>query len=93
VLGAVANGYRASSGVVEIGAVTLGANVFVGENTILDIDTAVGDGAQLGHASALHAGQAVPAGHCWHGSPAQPAEPGYDYRTVAHRGPPDRQVF
>ena len=77
------NGYRARSGVIEIGAVTLGANVFVGEQTILDIDTTVGDGAQLGHSSALHAGQAVPAGQCWHGSPAQPASAGWDYRTVA----------
>ncbi len=77
------NGYRASSGVIEIGAVTLGANVFVGENTVLDIDIAVGDGAQLGHSSALHVGRAVPDGQCWHGSPARPAEPGYDYRTVA----------
>jgi non-ribosomal peptide synthetase-like protein len=76
------NGYRASSGVIETGAVTLGADVFVGENTVLDIDTAVGEGAQVGHSSALHAGQVVPAGQCWHGSPAEPAGPGYDYRTV-----------
>jgi non-ribosomal peptide synthetase-like protein len=76
------NGYRAHAGVIETGAVTLGANVFVGENTILDIGTAIGDGAQLGHSSAMHVGQAVPDGQCWHGSPARPAEPGYDYRTV-----------
>ncbi|HUK69710.1 MAG TPA: Pls/PosA family non-ribosomal peptide synthetase [Streptosporangiaceae bacterium] len=77
------NGYRARSGVIETGAVTLGSDVFVGEQTVLDIDTTVGDGAQLGHSSALQTGQAVPAGQCWHGSPAQPAEAGYDYRTVA----------
>ena len=76
------NGYRASSGVIETGAVSLGANVFVGEKTVLDIDTAVGDGAQVGHSSALHVGQVVPAGQCWHGSPAEPAAPDYDYRTV-----------
>ena len=76
------NGYRARSGVIETGAVTLGANVFVGQHTVLDIGTTLGDGAQLGHSSALHAGQAVPAGQCWHGSPAQPAGAGYDYRTV-----------
>ena len=35
------------------------------------------------HSSALHAGQAVPAGQCWHGSPAQPASAGWDYQTVA----------
>ena len=38
---------------------------------MLDIDTSMGDGAQLGHTSSLHAGQAVPAGERWHGSPAQ----------------------
>ena len=76
------NGYRARSGVIETGAVTLGADVFVGEHTVLDIGTTLGDGAQLGHSSALHAGQAVPAGQCWHGSPAQPAGPGHDYQTV-----------
>ena len=76
------NGYRARSGVIETGAVTLGADVFVGEQTVLDIGATLGDGAQLGHSSALHAGQAVPAGQCWHGSPAQPAGPGHNYRTV-----------
>ena len=64
--------------------VTLGKDVFVGETTVLDIETSLGDGAQLGHASSLHTGQAVPAGERWHGSPAQPTE--VDYRTVE----PDR---
>lgn len=75
------NGYRARGGVIEIGPVTLGAGVFVGEQTVLDIGTSMADGATLGHASSLHAGQAVPAGTCWHGSPARPADSGYDYRT------------
>ena len=77
------NGYRARAGVIETGAVTVGAGAFVGEMTFLDIDTVLGDGAQLGHASALHAGQVVPAGHVWHGSPAQPAGADYDYQAVA----------
>jgi non-ribosomal peptide synthetase-like protein len=76
------NGYRARAGVIETGAIALGRDAFVGERTVIDINTAVGDGAQLGHASGLLAGQAVPAGECWHGSPAQPAEAGWDYRTV-----------
>jgi non-ribosomal peptide synthetase-like protein len=76
------NGYRARGGFIEVGPVTLGADVFVGEQTVLDIGTVMGDGAQLGHASSLHAGQAVPAGACWHGSPARPAEAGYGYRTA-----------
>ena len=65
---------------IQTGPVTLGKDVFVGEVTVLDIDTSMGDGAQLGHASSLHAGQAVPDGERWHGSPAQRTE--VDYRTV-----------
>ena len=80
------SGYRARAGVIETGAITLGRSAFVGERTVIDINTAIGDGAQLGHASGLLAGQAVPAGACWHGSPAQPSEAGWDYRTV----PPTR---
>jgi len=76
------NGYRASGGVIEIAPVTLGADVFVGEQTVLDIGTGIGEGATLGHASSLHAGQTVPAEACWHGTPARPADSGYDYRTA-----------
>ena len=64
-------GYRAHDGVIQTGAVTLGKDALVGEATVLDIWTSLGDGAQLGHSSSLHAGQAVPAGERWHGSPAQ----------------------
>ncbi|MDX2816915.1 phosphopantetheine-binding protein [Streptomyces sp. PA03-5A] len=72
--------YRAESGVIRSGPVTLGKDVLVGEVTVIDIDTVMGDGTQLGHASSLHAGQRVPDGEHWHGSPAQPAE--VDYRAV-----------
>jgi hypothetical protein len=54
--------------------------VFVGEKTVLDINTSLGDGAQLGHTSSLHTGQAVPGGERWHGSRAQGTE--VDYRAV-----------
>jgi non-ribosomal peptide synthetase-like protein len=72
--------YRAQAGVIETGPVSIGKNVVVSEATVIDIDTSLGDGAQLGHRSSLHAGQAVPDGERWHGSPAQPAEA--DYRAV-----------
>ena len=62
--------YRAQAGRIEIGPVTLGRDVYVGEMSVLDIHASMGDGAQLAHASALHRGQAVPAGERWHGSPA-----------------------
>ncbi|WP_171110439.1 Pls/PosA family non-ribosomal peptide synthetase [Streptomyces sp. Z423-1] len=69
--------YRAHAGRIQTGPVTLGRDVFIGEKTVLDIDTRMGDGAQLGHSSALYRGQAVPDGEHWHGSPAQPTEVDY----------------
>lgn len=69
--------YRAQAGQVEIGSVTLGRDVFVGEMAVLDIDTSMGDGAQLGHTSSLHRGQSVPAGERWHGSPARHTDTNY----------------
>ncbi len=60
----------------------IGRDAFVGEKTVLDIDTAIGDGAQLGHTSSLHAGQAVPAG-AELARLARPSRPTVDYRTVA----------
>jgi non-ribosomal peptide synthetase-like protein len=74
-------GYRALAGRIQTGPVTLGRDVVIAEQSVLDIHTCMGDGAQLGHASALHAGQAVPSGQSWHGSPAQPGT--VDYRAVA----------
>ena len=74
---AVFNGYRARGGRIETGPVTLGRDVYVGEMAVLDIDTSMGDGAQLGHSSALLSGQSVPAGERWHGSPAQRTETNY----------------
>jgi non-ribosomal peptide synthetase-like protein len=69
--------YRAQAGWIQTGPVTLGRDVFIGEKTVLDIGTSMGDGAQVGHASALHSGQAVPDGERWHGSPAQPTHLNY----------------
>ncbi|MGK5172704.1 Pls/PosA family non-ribosomal peptide synthetase [Geodermatophilus sp. CPCC 205761] len=72
--------YRAQAGVIETGTVTIGAGAVIGDAAVLDIDTGVGDGAQLGHRSSLHRGQAVPDGERWHGSPAQRTD--VDYRLV-----------
>ena len=86
-------GYRAAAGMIELGGISIGNDVVVGESTVLELDTALGDGAQLGHASALHTGQTVPAGERWHGSPGQPT--GTDYRTVppARCGSARRALF
>ena len=79
--------YHAEAGWIQTGPVTLGQDVFVGEKTVLDIGTSMGDGAQLGHASALHSGQAVPAGERWHGSPAQRTDLDYLRTGPARCGP------
>lgn len=70
-------GYRAQSGYIVPGATRIGRNAFVGEAAVLDIDTVMEDGTQLGHASSLHAGQRVPAGERYHGSPAQKTSSNY----------------
>jgi non-ribosomal peptide synthetase-like protein len=67
-------GYRARSGMIRTGAVSIGSRAFVGEHTVLDIDTGLGTDAELGHSSSLHSGQVVPDGQRWHGSPAQPTD-------------------
>ncbi|MFF9378033.1 Pls/PosA family non-ribosomal peptide synthetase [Streptomyces griseoluteus] len=74
-------GYRAHAGYIQTGRITIGRDVYIGEKTVLDIDTSMGDGAQLGHSSSLHRGQSVPAGEHRHGSPAQTTD--IDYVRVA----------
>ncbi|WP_443072680.1 Pls/PosA family non-ribosomal peptide synthetase [Streptomyces sp. RPT161] len=85
--------YRAHAGRIQTGPVTLGRDVFVGERTVLDINTSMGDGAQLGHTSTLHSGQAVPAGQRWHGSPARRTELNYLRVAPARCGRARRTAF
>jgi non-ribosomal peptide synthetase-like protein len=73
-------GYRAHAGRIQTGRITIGSDVVICEKTVLDINTGMGDGSQLGHASSLHSGGWVPAGERWHGSPAQPTS--IDYLRV-----------
>ncbi|WP_307101997.1 Pls/PosA family non-ribosomal peptide synthetase [Arthrobacter globiformis] len=75
----VASGYRAHGGVIQFGAVTLGRDVLIGEGSILDINTAMGDGSQLGHRSSLYSGQSVPVDERWHGTPGRRTD--VDFRT------------
>ena len=65
------NGYRAHAGFIQVGPITIGKNAVISEATVIDIDTSMGDGTQLGHASSLHSWQTVPDGQRWHGTPAQ----------------------
>ncbi|WP_433285616.1 Pls/PosA family non-ribosomal peptide synthetase [Pseudonocardia sp. CA-142604] len=75
--------YRGRAGLIETGRVTLGKNVYVGEATVLDIGTAMGDDTQLGNSSSLHTGQSVPDGERWHGSPGRRTE--VNYQTIEQR--------
>ena len=75
------------AGVIQTGPVSIGKEALIGEHTLLDIDTHVGDGSQLGHTSSLYESQAVPDGQRWHGSPAQRTD--VDYRS-AEPTPPAR---
>ena len=70
-------GYKAQANRIHTGPVTIGNDVFVGEAAVLDIDTVIEDGAQLGHASSLQVGQRVPQGRRYHGSPAQETTANY----------------
>ena len=72
-------GYKAQSNYIHTGSVTIGNNAVVGEASVLEIDTVMGNDTQLGHASSLQSGQRVPDGKHYHGSPAQ--------ETTADYGP------
>ena len=74
--------YRARAGLIETGPVILGADSYIGERSVIDINTALGERAQLGHASALLSGQLVPPAEIWHGSPAERAPDGTAYQVV-----------
>ncbi|GAA4032091.1 non-ribosomal peptide synthetase [Arthrobacter methylotrophus] len=87
------NCYRAHAGRIQTGSVTLGRNVLIGEQSVLDIDTVMGDDAQLGHSSSLHRFQSVPPGSIWNGSPAQPAGTGFRRAGQANSGTRRRVSF
>ncbi len=78
-------GYRAEGGAIRTGPVTVGEGAFVGEAAVLDIDSSLGDRAQLGHASSLHEGMRVPAGERRQGSPATEVT-GVDLRGLESGG-------
>lgn len=76
-LDTIAVGYKAQANIIHTGRIDIGSRAFIGEGSVLDIDTVVGDGAQLGHASSLQEGQRIPAGRRYHGSPAQETTANY----------------
>jgi len=86
-------GYRAVAGVIQTGPVSIGKDALIGEHTLLDIGTRVGDGSQLGHTSCLYESQAVPDGQRWHGSPAQRTDVDYRSAEPVPSGPLRRTAY
>mgnify|MGYP001373330305 CR=1 FL=1 len=70
---AVFPGYTAHQGYLYPGRIAIGSNTLVCEAVVLDIDTSIGDGSQIGTTSALLEGQCVPASAVYQGSPAEPS--------------------
>ena len=64
-------GYAAYGNRLHVGEIRIGRNAYVGEASVLDIRTGIGNFGQLGHASSLQSGQRVPEGKRYHGSPAE----------------------
>jgi len=58
--------------------VSIGNKAFSGEAAVIDINTWMGDGSQIGHSSSLQEGQEIPAGAHYHGSPSQETTVDYD---------------
>jgi len=72
------SGYTASSGYLYLGNVTIGSGAFVAEASVLDINTRIGNDAQLGTSSALLEGQSIPDDMIYQGSPAVPSNTDFD---------------
>jgi len=69
--GAAMPGYFAQGNRIHLGDIRIGRHAFVGQGSVLDIGAAIGDFGQLGHASSLRAGQRIPEGKRYAGSPAE----------------------
>jgi non-ribosomal peptide synthetase-like protein len=76
------NAYKAEKGAIVLGPIDIGDDVTVGELGLVDVNTSIGDRGQLGHASALLAGQSIPTDRRYHGSPAE--ETTTEYRHLPH---------
>ncbi|MEP4329087.1 MAG: Pls/PosA family non-ribosomal peptide synthetase, partial [Anderseniella sp.] len=73
-------GYRACNNMIETGAISIGADAYIGTGSHLDIETVIEDGGQLAHSSTLQTGQEIPAEKRYHGTPAE--ETSTDFNTV-----------
>ena len=63
--------YHAQGNIIYTGSTNIGDNCYIGEGSVLEIETQMENETQLGYASYLAEGQSIPAGKNYHGSPAQ----------------------
>jgi non-ribosomal peptide synthetase-like protein len=68
---ALVAGYTVHGNRVHLEPIRIGRHAFVGEQSLLDIGSSIGDFGELGHASSLQSGQRVPDGKRYGGSPAE----------------------
>ena len=71
-------GYKAQSGYICTGPVTIGENTYVGEASVLDIYSCMEDRSQLGHSSNVPSGMKLARAKRYHGSPAVECSANYD---------------
>lgn len=77
-------GYRAEGGYIQTGRISIGKDCYVGEASVVEINTVMEDDTQLAHASSLQAGQVIPAGKRYHGSPAEETNTNFDRVEPKH---------
>ncbi|MBU1209941.1 MAG: amino acid adenylation domain-containing protein [Alphaproteobacteria bacterium] len=86
-------GYSGQNGYLYPGTIEIGSDVLICEATVLDINTKLGDGAQLGTTSGLLEGQSVPDGAIYQGSPAQPSNSNFNRTAPRSVSPRQKAVF
>ena len=90
---AVLPGYAVHGNRLHVGEIRIGRNAYVGEASVLDIRSSIGDFGQLGHASSLQSGQRVPDGKRFHGSPAEETTTNFRLSEEASCTPLRRALF
>ena len=91
--GALAPGYAAYGNRIHFDAIRIGRNAYVGEQSLLEIGSAIGDFGQLGHASSLQRGHRVPDGKRYAGSPAEETTTNFRLADEAPARPLRRALF
>ena len=86
-------GYFAQGNRIHLGTIHIGRHAFVGEGSVLDIDASIGDFGQLGHASSLRAGQRIPEGKRYAGSPAEETATNFRLADAIPAQPYRRTLF